>query len=202
MSLTGLEQPMGDESSSKHLPSTTGSTSAESAVKRRGWVSADFFTHNYRVSGAVDVRRLPLADQLNDRTTSYLMLEDAYVSPIDRPGDITASYAIAALRKENVTMAVLVSKEDGMSKKQSYGSYYGTSLKNVFITVPQFEVRGFLRTVGKFDLHALLATGTDRFMPLLDSTTFASLKPEIQFDGGMILVNKDAVGVMCVQEDE
>jgi len=175
---------------------------ADQAVKRKGWVTVDFFTHSYRISGAVDVRRLPLADQLNDRTTSYLMLEDAYVSPIDRPGDITASYAAAALRKENVTMAILTSKEDGLSKKHSYGSYFGTSLKNVFITVPQFEVRGFLPVVGKFDLHALLAIGTDRFMPLFDGTTFASIKPDIQFDGGMILVNKDTVGVMCVREDE
>ena len=174
----------------------------EQTVKRRGWVTADFFTHSYRISGAVDVRRLPLADQLNDRTTSYLLLEDAYVSPIDRPGDITASYTTAALRKENITMAVLASKDDGLSKKHSYGSYFGTSLKNVFITVPQFEVRGFLQVMGKFDLHALLATGTDRYMPLFDGTTFASLKPEIQFDGGMILVNKDAVGVMCIKEEE
>jgi hypothetical protein len=121
---------------------------------------------------------------------------------IDRPGDITASYSIAALRKDNVTMAILASKEDGLSKKHSFGSYFGTSLRNVFITVPQFEVRGFLQVVGKFELHALLATGTDRFMPLVDGTTFASLKPEIQFDGGMILVNKDTVGVMCVREEE
>jgi hypothetical protein len=175
---------------------------ADQSVKRRGWVTADFFTHSYRISGSVDVRRLPLADQMNDRTTSYLMLEDAYVSPIDRPGDITASYPIAALRKENITMAVLAHKEDGLAKKQSYGSYFGTSLKTVFITVPQFEIRGFLQVVGKFDLHALLATGTDLFMPVLDGTTFASLKPEIQFDGGMILVNKDTVGVMCMKEDE
>lgn len=180
----------------------TASTASEQVVKRRGWVAADFFTHSYRISGSVDVRRLPLADQLNDRTTSYLMLEDAYVSPINRPGDITASYAMAALRKENVSMAVLVSRDDGLSKKHSYGSYFSMSLKNVFLTVPQFEVRGFLQIVGKFDLHALLATGTDRFMPLLDGTTFASLKPDIQFDGGMILVNKDAVGVMCIKEDE
>jgi hypothetical protein len=180
----------------------TDSASSEQVVKRRGWAAADFFTHSYRISGSVDVRRLPLADQLNDRTTSYLMLEDAYVSPIDRPGDITASYAMAALRKENITMAVLVSRDDGMSKKHSYGSYFGMSLKNVFLTVPQFEVRGLLQIVGKFDLHALLATGTDRFMPLLDGTTFASIKPEIQFDGGMILVNKDVVGVMCIMEDE
>jgi hypothetical protein len=193
---------MAEASSMKRLGNEqTESTAPEHVVKRRGWVAADFFTHSYRISGSVDVRRLTLADQLNDRTTSYLMLEDAYVSPIDRPGDITASYEMATLRKENVTMAVLTYRDDGLSKKHSYGSYFGMSLKNVFLTVPQFEVRGFLQIVGKFDLHALLATGTDRFMPLLDGTTFSTLKPEIQFDGGMILVNKDAVGVMCLRED-
>jgi hypothetical protein len=194
---------MDGESTLKRLrPEKSASAAHEPTVRRRGWVAVDFFTHSYRISGTVDVRRIPLADQLNDRTTSYLMLEDTYVSPLDRPGDITASYAQAALRKENITMAVLTNKEDGLAKKQSYGSYFGTSLKNVFITVPQFEVRGFLQVVGKFDLHALLAIGTDRFMPILDGTTFASLWPDIQFDGGVILVNKDSVGVMCVQEEE
>ncbi len=191
-----------DKSSHKRTGTGKSSGLSDPSVKRRGWVTGDFFTHSYRVSGAVDVRRLPLADQLNDRTTSYLLLEDAYVSPIDRPGDITASYAIAALRKENVTMVVLVEKEDGLSKKESYGSYFGTSLRSVFITVPQFEIRGFLRMVGKFDLHALLATGTDRFMPLLDGTTFASFNTDFQFNGGMILVNKDVLGTMCVEEVE
>jgi hypothetical protein len=194
---------MADAFSMKRLSTDpTDAAASEQVVKRRGWVAADFFTHSYRISGSVDVRRLPLADQLNDRTTSYLMLEDAYVSPIDRPGDITASYEMAALRKGNVTMAVLSNREEGLSKKHSYGSYFSMSLKNVFLTLPQFEVRGYLQIVGKFDLHALLATGTDRFMPLLDATTFSTLKPEIQFDGGMILVNKDAVGVMCLRQDE
>jgi hypothetical protein len=186
----------------EHAMISRSSTRQEQTVKRRGWVTADFFMHSYRVSGAVDVRRLLLADQLNDSTVSYLMLEDAYVSPIDRPGEITASYELAALRKENITMVVLADREDGLSKKESYGSYFGTTLKNVFITLPQFEVRGFMRVVGKFDLHALLATGTDRFMPVLNGTTFASFNTEFQFDGGMILVNKHAIGVMCVQEKD
>lgn len=190
---------MGSESPLKRL---SGTNPSDRAVRRRGRVTVDFFTHSYRLSASVDVRRLPLADQLNDPATSYLVMEDAYVSPIDRPGDITANYATAALCKENITMAVLASKEDGLAKKQSYGSYFGISLTSVFITVPQFEVRGYLQTVGKFDLHSLLATGTDRFMAILDGTTFASLKPDIQFDGGVILVNKAAVGVMCVQEQD
>ena len=194
---------MDGESSLRRLGADrAGVSRSHQAVKRRGWVVADFFTHSYRVSGSVDVRRLPLADQLNDKSASYLMLEDAYVSSIDRPGEIAASYSIATLRKENITMAILASKEDGLSKKHSYGSYQGTVLKNVFLTVPQFEVRGYLRTVGKLDLYAVLATGTDRFLPILDGTTFASVKPEIQFDGGVILVNKDAVGVVCVQDED
>ena len=103
---------MDEESSLKRLRSDrTASTAHEPTVRRRGWVAVDFFTHSYRISGTVDVRRISLADQLNDRTSSYLLMEDTYVSPIDRPGDITASYAQAALRKENITMAVLTNKD-------------------------------------------------------------------------------------------
>jgi hypothetical protein len=39
-------------------------------------------------------------------------------------------------------------------------------------------------------------------MPVLDGTTYASFNTEFQFDGGMILVNKDTIGVMCVQEKD
>ncbi len=170
-------------------------------VRRRGWVTADFFTHDYRISGQVDVRHRPLADQLNDRTTSYLDVEGVYISPIDRPGEITASYPISSLLKDNITMVVLARQEDGLSKKQTYGSYFGTYLREVFLTIPGFEVRGLLQMSGKLDLRAVLAIGTDRFIPILDGTIFATLNPKIQFTGGIILVNKDVIGAICIPEE-
>ena len=194
---------MDGESSLRRLRADrAGASQSHQPITRRGWVVADFFAYSYRISGSVDVRRILLADQLNDSSSSYLMLKDAYVSPLDRPGEITAGFATATVPKENITMAVLVNKDDGLSKKQGYAMYHGISKRNVFLILPQFEVRGYLETVGKLDLDSYLATGSGRFIPIFDGTIFVSLKPEIQFDGGVILVNKDAVGVLCERDDD
>ena len=111
---------------------------------RRGFVTADFLSQNYRVSGELNVRTRPLADLLNDATTSFIDVENVYVSPIQNPADIKASYQTGSLLKANVSMVVLAREEDGRSKSTTYGSYIGHTLRPVFMTVPGFEVRGYL----------------------------------------------------------
>jgi len=78
---------------------------------RRGFVTADFLAHNYRISGEVNVRARPLADSLNDGTTDYLETENVYVSPIQNPADIKASYSSGSLYKNNISMVVLAREE-------------------------------------------------------------------------------------------
>jgi hypothetical protein len=73
-------------------------------------------------------------------------------------------------------------------------------MREVFITVPSFEIRGLLRIVGKLDLQALLAIGTDKFMPLSNATASSSLLPQVQFSGPVILVNKSSVELFCVAD--
>ena len=109
---------------------------------RTSWLVADFFTHSYRISGRVDVRRRRLADQLNDHTTAFLQLEDTYVSNIERPADITASHASSILRKNNITAVVVARQEDGVPREHAYGSYFGAYLRKVFVTIPSFEIEG------------------------------------------------------------
>ena len=77
----------------------------------------DFFVHCYRISGRLNVRQKKLADQLNDRTTAFLQLEDVYVSNIEHPAHITASYSNSILRKQNVT-AVVVATRSGDERKR------------------------------------------------------------------------------------
>ncbi len=166
------------------------------------WLVADFFTHRYRISGRLDVRYQKLAGQLNDNTTSFLQLEDAYISNVEHPADIIASYASSTLRKQNITTVVVAQQEDGLLREQTYGSYFGTYLRTVFLTVPYFEVKGYLRLSGKLDLRTVLTTGTDAFVPILDGQMRSSVRPDIVFTGGVILVNKDRIGVFCVEEEE
>ena len=166
------------------------------------WLVGDFFTYRHRLSGRVDVRHKKLAAQLNDPTSSFLALEDAYVSNVERPADIVASYTTSILRKQNITSVVLARQEDGLLREQTYGSYFGTYLLKLFITVPSFEITGYIRLSGKMDLRTVLTTGTDAFIPVLDGEMRSAIRPDIVFTGGVVLVNKDHIGVFCVEREE
>ena len=169
---------------------------------RSSWLSADFFTHSYRISGQVDTTRQALVDMLNDQTTSFIQLEDAYISPIDRPGDIIADYSASSLRKANLTLIVAPEQDDVLSSKYAYGSYYGTFFRKIFLTVPMFEVVGQLRMSTKLDVRHLLTSGTDDFMALVDGQIKASIRSDLTFTGGGILVNKHHIGAFCTTKEQ
>ena len=167
---------------------------------RTTWLAADFFIHHYRISGRVNVRSRKLADQLNDQTTSFLRLRDAYVSNIQRPADIITNHPAAILCKDNIVVVAVLHREDGMPREHAYGSYFDTYLRKVFIIIPSFEIEGYLRLAGKQDPRAVLTSGTDRFIPIFDARMRSSLRPDVTFTGGAILVNKNYIGAFCMLE--
>ncbi len=168
---------------------------------RGGLLAADYFTTAYRMSGHVDTGKRRLADILSDRLSDFLLLEDIYVSRIHKPGEIVAYYKSGSLIKSQITFVVLPTEADGLSKDHVYHAL-SRQMKEVFITVPSFEIKGSLRIVGKLDLPALLSIGTDKFMPLLNATASSSLLPEVQFSGPVILVNKASVELFCVTDKD
>ena len=164
-------------------------------------LAADFFTTAYRMSGHVDTGKRRLADILSDRLSDFLFLKDVYVSRIYKPGEIIAYYHTGSLIKDQITFVVLPTEADGLSKDHVYPALT-RQMRKVFITVPSFELRGSIRVVGKLDLQALLVTGTDKFMPLLNATASSSLLPQVQFSGPVILVNKSSVELFCLADKE
>jgi hypothetical protein len=164
-------------------------------------LAADFFTTAYRMSAHVDTGKRRLADILSDRLSDYLLLQDIYVSRIYKPGEIVAHYKTGSLLKEQITFVVLPTEADGLSKEHIYPALT-RQMREVFITVPSFEIQGSLRVVGKLDLQALLSIGTDRFMPLLNATASSSLLPQVQFSGPVILVNRSNLELFCVADKD
>jgi hypothetical protein len=172
------------------------------AQLRSAWLVADFFTYHYRISGRVDVYHRNLADQLNDHTTVFLQIEDVYVSNIEHPADIVANHTKSVLRKNNIIAVVVARQKDGLPREHTYGSYFGSYLRKVFLTIPAFDIEGQLRLSGKLDLRTVLTTGTDKFISILDGHMRSSVRPDITFTGGAILVNKDQIGAFSVEEEE
>ena len=106
------------------------------------------------------------------------------------------------LRKGNVSAAIVARAEDGMPREHMYGSYFGTTLRRVFIAVPSFEIEGNLRLSGQLDLRALLSTGTDDFISVLDAQMRNATSPDVAFSGGAILVNKSQIEAFFVTDVE
>ena len=164
---------------------------------RSTMLMVDFFTRYHRISGSVDVRSRKLADQPLDRTTSFLELQDAYVSCVEHPADIVASHATAILRKESILAAVVAREEDGLPRTYSYGSYLSTHSQSVFLIVPAFEIRGYLRLWAKRDLRSVLTSG-DVFVPVLDGHMRYTQRRDVEFTGGVILVNRASIEALWV----
>lgn len=167
--------------------------------RQRSSVVADFFAHGYRVSGAFDTRQRSLGDVVYDSTTSYLMIENAYVSSIRQAGEITSNYPIAVVLKEYLTFALTMDVNDTLRRDQKYGSYLGLQLVPIFLTVPFFDLTGFLRVPGRLDPRVLLSSTTERYLTLVDVTAHVTFEPELSFQGAAALVNKTEISFVGLQ---
>ena len=168
---------------------------------RRRMLQVDFFTHAHRLSTQVNVYGQPLADQLNDPRVSWIELESAYISRIEQPGEIIADYTLSALHKDNIAFAMISGATEGAIKKVAYTSgFYAKRLHQVFAATGSFEITGHIELMGKIDLYSLLIASTERFMPVLGITATISLFPTTHFSAGMVLINKDALEVFCIEE--
>lgn len=167
--------------------------------RQRSSVVADFFSHGHRVSGAYDARQNSLGDALYDSTSAYLVIENAYVSSIRRAGEITANHPIAVVVKDNLSFALTMDVNDALRRDQKYGSYSGLQLMPISITLPFFDLAGFLRIPGRLDPRVLLASTTERFLTLVDVTVQVTFTPELSFQGAAALVNKAHISFLGLE---
>jgi len=164
----------------------------------KSYLTADFFTHSYRISGQVDTGHKRLFEMLNDGLTSYLELRKAFVSRINQPSEIIATHAVSALRKDGILFVVLAASEQGVTDRVTY-SFFSKRRYDVFLTVPFFEIKGHLEMAGKLDLKTVLVMkGT--FLSLSESEARLSSLAEISFSGEEILVNQSWIELFCITE--
>ena len=173
----------------------------ELSTARRRMLQVDFFTHAHRLSTQMNVYGRPLADQLNDPRVSWIELEMAYISRIERPAEIIADYAISTLRKDHIMFAMISGSTDGAIKKIAMSSsFYARLLYRVWVATRSFEVTGAIEWTGKLDLHTLLVTNADRFMCIFNATATSTVFPAIRFSADLMLVNKEAIEMFCSEE--
>lgn len=153
-------------------------------------VQADFFAHGYRVSGAFSIINRLLADVIYDPTTNYMLLHDAYLSPIMDPAKISAYYKLTIMDKSNLDFVLTVKQRDGLRRDQHYGIAGNKFI--ICVTVPYFEISGDLHTTMKvFHPKSYLTTEASTFISLYNATARSTFNPDLTYEAGTILVNRE-----------
>lgn len=172
----------------------TDATSKDQEITQpRGLLTADFLLESDRISGQINVRTRPLIDQLDDITSSFIELRDVYISPITRPSELSASFPTVTLRKMGIHLAVLARIEDGLSRRQAYGSYLGNIPHDVLLITPRYHIQGRVILAPKTQLQMVIAAEAVRFLMVSEATATLADHPDITFTGGAILVNTEHV---------
>jgi hypothetical protein len=157
---------------------------------------AEFFSRNYRLSCSLDARRRSLGDILYDPTSSYVFVEDAYISPIDYPARISTDYPKAIIVKDSLTFALTPEQDSVFRRDQKYGHYLGPNLEKVFIALPYVELQGELLMPGRTTPQVLLSSSTEGFITLLDVKAHVTSNPEITYEGEAAIVSKNKISFM------
>lgn len=170
----------------------------------RNLVNLDIFTDSYRVTGRTAVGAGGIHAELSNPNSKYLEIQEAYVSRINEPGILIASYQVAAFRKDNINFIVLQDRREGIS----LGTQHGRSIFNrgrpvtVFLTVPSFEIKGEIIHEGKMDPRDIIVKSMGNYQPIFSAKASASLYPDISYSGDLILVLKDSIGIFGLDHNK
>ncbi|MGC9521489.1 MAG: hypothetical protein ACP5HG_06360 [Anaerolineae bacterium] len=164
-------------------------------------VVADFFAQGYRVSGVYVEGKLSLPDAVYDQSTDYLLIQEAYLSPITDPAKISVHYTSTTLAKQNLDFILTLEQQDGLRRDQRYS--LGRSTFDLCLTVPFFEIRGRLHTANRsFDPRVFLSAEAGPFITLLDVTASCTFNPSISYSGGAALINRQSIGFLGEREGD
>src|SRR5262245_2900527 len=76
------------------------------------YISGDFFTGPYRMTGRRSVGASGAVGVLNDTTRSAVVCDDVYISYVINPGSILAHYTNARVTKSGLEVLLVTKKED------------------------------------------------------------------------------------------
>ncbi len=161
-----------------------------------GKIHAEFFIYGYRLSSVFDTRRRLLGDIFYDPTTSYIEVQEAFLSPIDQPMHITHSYTRAILIKEQVSLALTTNAQDSLrSDQRHYRGRYETTL---VITLPFFDITGKHFGTSLFKLNTFLGVQAGAFLTLLDVTARCTFHSDVTYQGGAAIINTSHISCIGI----
>ena len=170
------------------------------ATVRKGYLAGEFLTRTYRVSGEVELRGIPLLDQLNDHNALFLTLDRMFISPLLDPATLTGNFTTGEIRKDRTGLIVVSQPRDGLPHRE--GRYAGRDHidRTVLVVAAGFEITGIVRLHPTVNVANFVRTTPEHFIPLFDAEAIYATRREIVFKGGAILLNRNQIEVFAVNE--
>ena len=167
---------------------------------RKNVLTAEFLSESYRISGEVSTRDQPLVDQLNDKMSNFIKVENVYLSPLDNPSIFRAQSAIGHIRKDNLSLVVLPREEDGYARHTLYRNLGHAPIGfTIYAAILGFEVRGGLKVSSPVDVDTMLMQSVDRFITVYQAKATLTAQPNMEFTGGAILLNRQLATLFTVE---
>ena len=167
---------------------------------RKNILTAEFLSESYRVSGEVSIRDQPLVDQLNDKMSNFVKVENVYLSPVDNPSIFRAQSAHGQIRKDSLCLVVLPREEDGFARHTLYRNLGNAPIGyNLYAAIWGFEVRGGLKVSSQVDVDTMLLQTVDRCITVYRATATLTSHPDMEFAGGSILLNRQLATLFTVE---
>jgi hypothetical protein len=133
---------------------------------------------------------------MHDVTTSYLTVEDAYLSPIERPAEISVHYPIAVIAKVDLSFVLALDVDELLRRDQRYGSYLAPEMQKVNVTLPFFRVSGYLRLPSRVSPRDFLASQSDNYFLMVETTARLTSNTEITYEAEAALINTVRISFM------
>jgi hypothetical protein len=153
------------------------------------YVEAEFYTYDHVIHGLVDTPQERLSDFLNLKNDTTVVIKDAEISRVlDRGKSPPIHMSGTRMEKHSILFAYPVVRD--MTTK----SIYRRSVRQVYpvaIILPNFELVGSIHLTEKLEIHRVLLSRPDDFIPITDATATYSLYPAITIWRSTIVFNKN-----------
>ena len=153
------------------------------------YVGAEFYTYDHLIRGLVDTPQERLSDFLNLKNDTTVVIRNAEIIRLLGRGK-TPPIRMPETRMEKHSILFAYPIEQDMTTK----SIYRRSFRQVFsvaVIMPNFELVGYLHLTEKLEIHRVLLSRPDDFIPLTEATAVYSLYPAVTISRSTIAFNKN-----------
>lgn len=153
-------------------------------------------TPKHSIAGELSLSAQRLSDFLNDRRTSSINLQNVSVARLSDPGKVFQRHPLAIVPKAMAVVAFEPPQKAIPYAKRLYG-YVRKQTYEVFLILDGMDVRGTLHSSGDLDLHRILATTSDSFLPITKVTVTLHANERFVIEQDAIMVNTRLIRYMA-----